>query len=161
MGEGLRLLSFRPRDPKRERRRVGRHPAEASEISPVFRRIPTQKPREGAYGLSIARPQPMTVVGVGRSAGCTSTGAVKATDPPALLRRALAWKPGSLRRRRAARGRTQAHDRVYGVRVGSSHAPPPVCVTSPTMACPPSFTVTRSTRTSCCAFARYFFNASI
>ena len=71
------------------------------------------------------------------------------------------WRPA---RRPSPRFRTAPRSRLHGIdthRSGHPLPPPPVA-TGPITACPPSATVTCSTRTVCCPdFPRWRFNASI
>ena len=71
-------------------------------------------------------------------------------------RRRPAWRPSPSAR---SASRRRVHGVVPHFRV---HPLPPGRSTAPTIACPPSFTVTCSTRTVCCPdFPRWRFNASI
>ena len=106
-------------------------------------------------------PQSMPIVRMRTTTRRSTTSAVQAANVPALLRRAFAPSPCTLSRCIASWRGPKAQNRVHGVNVVFRHHPPPPCVTSPTMACPPSCTVTRSTRTTCCALARCFLSASI
>ena len=76
--------------------------------------------------------------------------------PAIRHRRGLAWRP-------SPRPCTAPRGRLHGIDARrSGHPLPPGCSTAPTIACPPSFTVTCSTRTVCCPdFPRWRFNASI
>ena len=89
-----------------------------------------------------------------RSAGRGST-----VHPASAIRhrRGAAWRP-------SPRASAAPSGRVHGVvpRFRGHPLPPPPVATAPTIACPPSFTVTCSTRTVCCPdFPRWRFNASI
>ena len=88
-----------------------------------------------------------------RSAGRGST-----VHPASAIRhrRGAAWRP-------SPRASAAPSGRVHGVvpRFRGHPLPPPPVATAPTIACPPSFTVTCSTRTVCCPdFPRCRFNAS-
>ena len=82
--------------------------------------------------------------------------AVLSAPSPASHRRGLAWCP-------APSPCAAPRSRVHGVDCRlRGHPPSPPAVTGPITACPPSFTVTCSTRTVCCPdFPRWRFNASI
>ena len=95
----------------------------------------------------IAAVPPVVAVATRRSGRWA---AVHPAALPAAHRGGLAWRPAP--RLCTAPGR-QEPGRMHGVdRRRWGHAPPPFSplATAPTIACPPSFTVTCSTRTVCC-----------
>ena len=103
----------------------------------------------------IAAVPPVVAVATRRSGRWA---AVHPAALPAAHRGGLAWRP-------APRLCTAPGRRVHGVDLRrKGHLPPlpPGRSTAPTTACPPSFTVTCSTRTVCCPdFPRWRFTASI
>lgn len=120
-----------------------------------------KKPHDFTQCAGFLGPQSVAIIWMRSTRWRSTTSAVQAANVPAFLRRALAPSPCTLSRCIASWRGSKAQNRVHGVNVVFRHHPPPPCVTSPTMACPPSCTVTRSTRTTCCALARCFLSASI
>jgi hypothetical protein len=104
----------------------------------------------------------MPIVWMRAAARCATPSAVQAANGPSVLRGASAALARTLGRGGASRRVSEALGGVCGVSVTfHCRSPLPPCVTSPTIACPPSFTVTRSTLTVCWALERYFLRASI
>jgi hypothetical protein len=104
----------------------------------------------------------MPVVWMRAAARCATPSAVQAANGPSLLRGVSAALACTLGRGGASGRVSEALGGVYGVSVTFyRRSPLPPCVTSPTIACPPSLTVTRSTLTVCWALERYFLRASI
>ena len=81
----------------------------------------------------------------------TAARSVHPADGPAPHGGVPAGQPRPLAVSRAA-GR--GIGRLHGVGAGFHSSPAPLWFTLPTMACPPSATVTRSTRTTCCPLER-------
>jgi hypothetical protein len=113
------------------------------------------------HSLHLPRPQPVPIVWMCWAWRRTTTSTVNAAHPPTTHSRRLATLPCPLGSGRTSGRVSEALCGVYGVSGTFYYQASPPCVTSPTMACPPSFTVTRSTLTVCLALARYFLSVSI
>src|ERR1700731_3189939 len=85
---------------------------------------------------------------------------MEAANGPACHGGSHARPPGSLRGRGTTRALLERIDRVHEDVSTFSGEPRPPWETLPTIACPPSFTVTCSTRTVCSPPLRYRLSAS-
>ena len=108
-------------------------------------RLSPEKRHQLPHLLRLLRPQPVPVVGIFPASGRATASSMKAADSPILPGRVAAALSCALGHGAAPGRAPEPLDRVHGV--------------SETYHAPPSLTVTRSTRTTCCALARWRFSA--
>jgi hypothetical protein len=123
-------------------------------------RLPEQVRKQAAFLSGLVRMEPMLIGSVRRTLRCSTARTMEAAYGPTPHR----GRPAPLAR--ALRGSRAPRSFLEGIfpfqEDGSlfSEEPLPPCVTAPTIACPPSFTVTCSTRTVCSPPLRYRLSAS-
>jgi hypothetical protein len=129
---------------------------------PVHCATLSKKVREGpALVPRLVREKPVPVCAVALALRRSASSSVKAANSPAIHRGSLARLLSPLRGCRAPRAFLEGIDRVHEVASVFLGEPLPPWETLPTIACPPSFTVTCSTRTVCSPSLRYRLSASI
>jgi hypothetical protein len=123
-------------------------------------RLPEEVRKQAPLFLSLVRVEPVSISSVRLALRRSTARAVEAAHCPAPHRGSLAPLARALRGCRAPRGFLEGILPFHGDGSGFSKEPRPPCVTGPTIACPPSFTVTCSTRTVCSPLLRYRLSAS-
>src|SRR5262249_40571061 len=125
-----------------------------------FLRLPCQLANPSSQLDGFPGVVAVSVHAVALSLGGTATCAVEAAHLPAVHGRRHARLPGALGCGLTAWAFLKGIHGIHGVVSDLRAAPvPPVVVTLPTIAWPPSLTVTCSTRTVCSPLVRYRFSA--
>jgi hypothetical protein len=123
-------------------------------------RLPDEVRKQAALLHSLRCMKPMLISSVCLALRRTTARAVEAAHGPAPHRGSLAPFARALRSCRALRSFLEGIFPFHEDGSLFSEEPLPPCVTVPTIACPPSFTVTCSTRTVCSPPVRYRLGAS-